>query len=302
MATSHHSPSIKPLVFGEVLYDNFPDGSRVLGGAPFNVAWHLQGFGLAPLLLTRIGTDAAGAEVVQRMGAWGMDTRGVQHDPHHPTGSVEVTLDDDQPLFHILAEQAYDHIDTDAIAPLLGDTASMLLYHGTLAARAAASRRTLHQLRDLHALPAFVDVNLRPPWWQPEEVEWALRGARWVKLNEDELRQLSGNSADPATAARALAHHHPIETLIVTLGAQGALLLHHDHLYSCAAAPVTDLVDSVGAGDAFSAVVLLGLARRWRPAQLLGNAVEFAAAICRQRGATVFDRDFYGKFLQKWED
>ena len=79
-------------IFGEVLFDHFPDGRRVLGGAPFNVAWHLQAFGLRPLVITRVGADDDGAQVLQAMEAWGMDTTGVQVDEVNPTGSVRVEL------------------------------------------------------------------------------------------------------------------------------------------------------------------------------------------------------------------
>ena len=81
-----------PLVFGEVLFDHFPDGSRVLGGAPFNVAWHLQGFGLDPLVVTAVGADRTGREAVETMAAWGMSTEGVQVDRTHPTGRVTAAV------------------------------------------------------------------------------------------------------------------------------------------------------------------------------------------------------------------
>ena len=83
----------RPLIFGEVLFDAFPDGSRVLGGAPFNVAWHLRALGLDPLLVSRVGADGAGDEVLRAMHDWQLDVSGVQRDPNHPTGRVPVTLE-----------------------------------------------------------------------------------------------------------------------------------------------------------------------------------------------------------------
>jgi fructokinase len=80
----------RPVVVGEVLFDVFPDDDRILGGAPFNVAWHLQAFGLDPLLITRIGDDADGTAVVDAMSSWGMDLSGVQTDAGAPTGEVRV--------------------------------------------------------------------------------------------------------------------------------------------------------------------------------------------------------------------
>ena len=107
-----------PVLFGEVLFDRFPSGDVVLGGAPFNVAWHLQAFGLAPLFLSRVGDDDLGREVLSAMRSWGMETFGVQVDSEHPTGAVEVRIADDEPSYEILPEQAYDYIRGQDLPPL----------------------------------------------------------------------------------------------------------------------------------------------------------------------------------------
>jgi fructokinase len=300
--TAHTRDTARPLIFGEVLHDCFPDGARVLGGAPFNVAWHLQGFGLSPLLLTRIGQDVDGAAVLERMTDWGMDTRAVQHDATHPTGTVAITLHNDRHSFHIATAQAYDYIDHDSAAAALHGANIGLLYHGTLAARSTVSAATLHRLRHEQQIPTFVDINLRAPWWQLEQVRALIQGAAWAKLNDEELRQFGLPDAATAMAAQRLAAQHQIDHLIVTLGAHGALLLHDDVVYDCPAVPPGRLVDTVGAGDAFSAVMLLGLVRHWGPAQSLRRAAEFAAAICTRRGATVAEHAFYEEFSNHWED
>ena len=105
--------SMRPLIVGEVLFDVMPGGTRVLGGAPFNVAWHLEAFGLRPLLITRVGVDESGDEVLAAMASWGMDTSAVQRDDAHPTGRVQVELEGGEPTFQILPNQAYDHLDRD---------------------------------------------------------------------------------------------------------------------------------------------------------------------------------------------
>jgi fructokinase len=291
----------RPLIFGEVLYDCFPDGSRVLGGAPFNVAWHLHGFGLSPLLLTRIGRDAAGSDVLKNMNAWGMDTRAIQHDTVHPTGTVTIKLHADHNDFHIAAAQAYDYIDRDTAAVLLNKCEIGLFYHGTLAARSGASRATLHWLRRELEIPTFIDINLRAPWWQKDDVIGLMQGTQWTKLNEDELHEFVPADMETAMAAQQFSAQHQLDNVVVTRGAHGALLLHDDHVYECPAPPVTRLVDTVGAGDAFSAVMLLGLTRGWDPQQTLRNAAEFAAAICTRRGATVSEYAFYEEFINHWE-
>ena len=101
----------RPVVVGEVLFDHFPDGSRVLGGAPFNLAWHLRAMGLEPLLITRVGSDPEGAEVLETMARWGLDVSAVQLDHRHATGAVHVRFDGGEPVFDIPSGQAWDHLE-----------------------------------------------------------------------------------------------------------------------------------------------------------------------------------------------
>jgi fructokinase len=109
----------RPVVFGKVLFDRFPDDTAVLGGTPFNVAWHLQGLGHDPLFLSRVGRDGPGRQVGQAMRHWGMDTTGLQTDADYPTGAVELAFEAGQPSFDILPDQAYDHFDGAAPRELL---------------------------------------------------------------------------------------------------------------------------------------------------------------------------------------
>ena len=136
----------RPVVFGEVLFDIFPGGESVLGGAPFNVAWNLQGLGLEPLFISRVGNDELGERVLGSMRDWGMDTRGVQLDRTHPTGTVGIELDGAEPTYTIHPNQAYDHIDPTAAIDALGDERPALLYHGSLALRQPVSRGALSRL------------------------------------------------------------------------------------------------------------------------------------------------------------
>ena len=97
-------------VVGEVVFDLFPGGGRVLGGAPFNVAWHLQAFGNRPQLISRVGDDEPGREVLQAMQAWGMSIAGVQIDHEHPTGQVAVELVDHEPRYQIVPDCSYNFV------------------------------------------------------------------------------------------------------------------------------------------------------------------------------------------------
>ncbi len=294
----------RPVIFGEVLYDEFEDGTEVLGGAPFNVAWHLQGFGLRPLFASRVGGDPLGAKLLDTMRDWGMDTSAMQIDSEHPTGRVKVHLEHAQPTFSILADQAYDYIDAATLAAALAGITGSLLYHGSLIARAPASRGTLQQLRATSGLPCFVDVNLRAPWWTPGGLQPLLAGARWVKLNDAELSDVAQLGPIPhgrlAGNADALRRREGYALLIVTAGARGALVASEAGTLEAAAPPPAAMVDTVGAGDAFTAVTILGLSRGWPLPVLLQRALEFATAICAQRGATRRDGALYEQHLARW--
>ena len=111
----------KPLIYGEVLFDIFPGDNKVLGGAPFNVAWHLQGLGLSPLFISRIGGDAEGRNVVDAMQQWAMDNSGLQRDAVYPTGGVEISMQGTDHRFDIRANQAYDHIDFEPMSDAVRD-------------------------------------------------------------------------------------------------------------------------------------------------------------------------------------
>jgi len=298
------SNSTQPVVIGEVLFDCFPDDTAVLGGAPFNVAWHLQGFGLSPLMISSVGKDKHGKMVLENMREWGMDTRGIQIDDQHPTGQVTVSLRDGQPSYDICAEQAYDFIDADRAIQLLANKDYSLLYHGSLLTRTSRSRAMLDKVLESSMLPAFVDINLREPWWQRDDVRQSLAQASWMKLNEDELLTIMDVEVDSTTGlfeyAKDLLDQFDLRLLIVTQGDQGAFCITPDDMIS--GAPVAaNVVDTVGAGDAFASVTILGLTHGWPMATVLERALEFAAAICEQRGATSMDQALYDKYIKAWK-
>jgi len=288
-----------PVIFGEVLFDCFPDGASVLGGAPFNVAWHLQAFGLSPLMISSIGDDALGARVRDAMHRWQMDTSGLQTDRVHPTGSVSIELASDEPRYTILDQRAYDHIDPTRLPPV---KPAQLLYHGTLALRNARSREALEYLRGELDTTVLLDVNLREPWWSREQVLGLADVADWVKLNVDELELLGETAADDVHAqARFFLQKHDLAGLVVTLGARGAVAFTAlGETAEVEPAAVTDVVDTVGAGDAFTSVLILGLIRGWPLAVTLSRAQDFASRVVVQRGATIHDPAVYRDLMKNW--
>lgn len=283
-------------VFGEVLFDHFPDGSRVLGGAPFNVAWHLQAFGLRPRFISRVGDDADGQEILAAMRKWGMETAGVQVDATRPTGRVRVALRGGQPSYDIVHPCAYDAIE--AIEPV----DSRLLYHGSLALRDEASRVAFESLRNQSKGKVFLDVNLRSPWWERDTLLSWLGRADWVKLNDEELALLGPTGTSDEAAIDALFERDGLDGLFVTYGAEGAVLKTREHgrvrVKPDRAAVV---VDTVGAGDAFAAICIIGILKRWEAPKILERAQRFASAIVGQQGATRADPALYDPFIAEWQ-
>ncbi len=289
----------RPVVFGEVLFDRFPDGSAVLGGAPFNVAWNLQALGLPPIFISRIGVDDLGRRIVAAMEGWGLDTVGLQRDRRQPTGTVEITLEDGEPRFDIAPACAYDFIEADEL-PRAG--ADAVLYHGSLALRTPVPHLALKRLRELAGGGTLVDVNLRAPWWERADVLSLLHGARWAKLNDDELAKLVPREPDRERRAAHLLAQAGLECLVITLGADGAVV-HGREGWAHRVPPPRpgEVKDTVGAGDAFSSVVMLGLARGWPWQVTLERAQNLASAVVGLRGATTDDRSFYETFRRAWE-
>ncbi len=287
-----------PLLFGEVLFDCFEDGSRVLGGAPFNVAWHLQAFGFSPLLISRVGDDPLGREIRDTMFRWDMSTAGLQLDSAHPTGEVRVSLVEGQPSFDIVADRAYDHISPEPLPPI----APALIYHGSLGLRQPQSAATLETLLERYSVPVFLDVNLRPPWWERKQVLRLLDHTKWLKINDDELHALQEGPQTLHEKAAQLMDRRGLALIIVTQGAQGAFAMEQDgESATIAPSGKSAVVDTVGAGDAFASVCIVGLMQEWPLALTLERAQQFASLVVTQRGATADDPSLYAPLIAEWQ-
>lgn len=299
-------------VFGEMLVDRFP-GCGVVGGAPFNVARHLAALGHGPLMVGAIGEDDDGALVLREFDRYGMRRDGVQRLASHPTGAVDVQLDaTGGHRFAIRPGAAWDQA---ALAPARAAVADGLrgwLYAGTLALRSPVSRRTQLALMREHQGRIFLDINWREGEVDPEVAALAAGLAHVVKVNEDELPMLcrwfglrapapAAGAEALGTAAMDLLHALSLRMLLVTLGPRGALCAQNRGVRRSRPARPVRLVDTVGAGDAFSAVALAGLCRGWDTPQLLERAVEFAGRICETRGAVPASLAAYGEWTAGWD-
>lgn len=293
------------VLFGEVLADIFPDRS-VLGGAPFNVARHLKAFGQNPVLITRLGNDALRDEVQRVMLQNEMETLGVQCNNHHPTGQVRVLFENGVHRFEILPLQAYDFIHPAVVRMTALSVHPAMVYYGTLAQRHDVSRRALKTLLRSTDAAKFLDINLRAPWYDEKTLKLSLRYADIVKLNADELDVLTQmfelQGDNPENQVQALMNEFDLKQVVITCGEEGAWQIKRDgrKVEAMAKNPVAKLVDTVGAGDGFAAVWILGTMLRWPLAKTLERANSFAAAICEIRGAIPDHPDFYQPYTMKW--
>ena len=298
-------------IFGEVLADIFPD-ETILGGAPFNVARHLQAFGLHPVMITRTGNDALRTQFLQEMQRLKMDVSGLQIDAIYPTGKVKVKLTKDGHQFDILEDQAYDHIHAGITHMVTMSLKPEMVYFGTLAQRSMPSRLALDKFLEDGKCPRFLDVNLRAPFYNKHTLKRSLLRSDIVKLNEEELViiakyfKIDVNNPPQSNLhekAKLLAAEFDIKQVIVTAGAQGAWMTTDDKLINTQLQPSeqTEIVDTVGAGDAFSAVCMLANTLNWDHAVMLDRANAFASAICSIRGGAPADMDFYTPFIDSWD-
>lgn len=301
------------VVFGEALVDDFIT-EQVVGGAPFNVARNLAGFGAPPLLITRIGKDKSGAAIRAEFERFGMAQDGLQIDEAEETGRVVVERSKGEHRFIILPNQAYDHIQAEPALAACAQVHAATIYFGTLAQRLPTSRGALRQLLRTSSAQRYLDLNVREGQVNERCVFESLHEADIVKVNEEELQDLFGwythkrrdtqqmDSDDVRGACMALLRIFSLAGLIVTLGPRGSVYFGADGtlIASRAAGAPPRIVDTVGAGDAFSAIWLLGQSLGWPLEPTLERANAFAAAICGVAGAVPQESAFYQPWMARW--
>jgi fructokinase len=280
---------------GEALFDLLPSG-RVLGGAPLNVACHahalIRGRRGRGVVASRVGVDSLGDEIFDQLNQRGMLTSYVQRDAEHPTGTVNVMLQDGQPTFEIVADVAWDSMEFSPEWSELAKRTTAVCF-GTLAQRSKQSREAIEAFLDAAsgAIRLF-DVNLRQQYFDAALLEASCRRATMVKLNEQELpvmAQLLGLSAGaPVDQLARLRSRFDLEALIYTRGERGTMLVLPDEVIDPTAVsyPAAPNADAVGAGDACSAGILAGWSRGLSPARTVELANHLGAYVATQPGAT----------------
>ncbi|MGF1484215.1 MAG: carbohydrate kinase [Opitutales bacterium] len=254
----NHLPPV--YCFGEVLWDCFPDLRRA-GGAPFNVAAHLAKLGMPAALISAVGADDLGDELFTCVEAAGVGVESVARHADLPTGTVQVQLDAlGQPRYEILEPVAWDRIPvTQTLLVTVAGGAALVF--GSLATRSLENRSRLNALLQAASKAKswrIFDVNLRPPHDDLERVAHFAQQCDFLKLNADELAHLTQvGSGEAATqqAMERLMREYNLRAVLVTLGAQGAAFLDSKGFVR-AAGPRIQVVDTVGASDAFLAAYL----------------------------------------------
>ncbi|MFO8110970.1 MAG: PfkB family carbohydrate kinase [Desulfosalsimonadaceae bacterium] len=292
------------LAIGEILFDVFPRYSRI-GGAPFNFAYHAKHLGMDVAFITRIGDDAAGSDILSILEKSGFDTRFVQIDKNHETGRVIVTPDGrGSHEFEIRADVAYDHIDFPGKpADIAGGRPVELIYFGTLAQRTEAAFNAVQGFlgnRDPKT-KCFYDINLRTGNYNNAIIQKSLESTDILKLNEDELAYIKGlhqrNEPDPASA-RWLMKNFGIEIVSLTKGAAGSdIFTANEHKHADVTA--SEIADTVGAGDAYAAILAVGYLKGLPLEKILSIATAFSSKICTIKGAVPDDPEFYEPFRRQ---
>jgi fructokinase len=280
---------MNPIIgLGEILWDLLPGGKQ-LGGAPFNFTFHAHQLGHPAVMVSRVGADALGLEIREQVQSRGLDNACLQTDLIHPTGTVPVTLDSHgQPSYTITEDVAYDYLAwDDKLATLFGSARAVCF--GTLIQRHVVARRTVRRALAAAKNAVIVyDINLRQHFYSKEVIEESLHASRWMKLNDDELAVLAGLldiPADHAAGLRTLRQRYNLELACLTRGARGCLVQSKDESADLPGIRV-QVVDTVGAGDAFTAGLLVSILEGRPLAEAAGFANRLAARVASCAGGT----------------
>lgn len=278
------------LSFGEILWDLLPDHTA-LGGAPFNFVYRVNSLGDTGLMVSRLGKDDLGCQALDKVSSLGMDTGFLQIDEQLPTGTVKVSFDENNnPDYLIVPDVAYDEIELTEPLVEAAKNADCLCF-GTLVQRSPKTRKTLEQLIAAGEKSIkLLDINLRKKCYTPQTVSSSLEKADILKLNANEILEVAqmvgiSNGSVPQLCRDIIKKYH-LHYCVVTLDHKGAFAVSNQGQKVYVPGYKVDLVDSLGAGDAFTAGFIHSLvrSRTLTDACELGNIL--GAIVCTQKSAT----------------
>lgn len=272
---------------GEILFDIYPDHKK-LGGAPLNFIYHIKKLTGTGNIISRVGKDVLGNKVINELKHYGLSFEYIQHDNLHATGIANVILDENKnPIFKIDTDSAYDFIELSDENKNLINTETDCLYFGTLAQRSEVSRKTIQSLLN-HGSKFFVDINLRQNFYNEDILKATLKAADFVKANYDEMHTINDlllqGEYSTEKVAYELMEKFEINMIAVTRGKDGASIFENGKRYDQSNSNVK-VVDTTGAGDAFSAILCLGYLHGFEVPYINKLANDFASEICQFDGA-----------------
>jgi len=279
-----------PLIvgLGETLWDMLPDG-KLLGGAPANFAYHCHALGADAKVLSAIGNDGLGREIIDELNARQVNIDYIDTNSH-PTGTVDVLVGDYGDAHYTINEEvAWDHIQWTDELQILAARADAVCF-GSLAQRSTDSCEAIHQFLShtkADCLRIF-DINLRQQYYSRKILDRSLQAANVLKLNDDELtviQELLYLPNSPQDALRVLQNRYELQCIALTRGAEGSILMDEHSCLDCPGFPAT-IADTVGAGDSFTAVMVMGLLLGLSLDKINQLAGKVAAFVCSQSGAT----------------
>lgn len=273
---------------GEILWDLFPTGKRP-GGAPANFCYHARMLGADSFVVSRVGTDKPGEELLERLAELGLSSRYISLDRVHPTGSVSVTLDSKGNPDYIIHENvAWDHIPFDEQASALAKSVDAVCF-GTLAQRSPESRESIR--RFLKSVPEsrlkVFDINLRMQYYSPELINDSLLLCNVLKVNSEELSKIGSMfslSGEPEETLSILCEKYNLRLIALTKGSEGSVLYTPEEISYHLGFKV-EICDTVGAGDAFIAALTLGVLEGKTLAEINEFANTVASLVCHYNGA-----------------
>ena len=285
---------------GEALWDVLPEGKK-LGGAPANFAYHASQFGLKGVVVSAVGNDKLGDEILESFAQKKLNSL-IEKVPY-PTGTVHVTLDDaGVPCYDIKEGVAWDNIPyTPALDRLARQTQAVCF--GSLAQRSPVSRDTVNRFLD--AMPddggqlKVFDINLRQKIYTKEIVCHSMHRCNILKINDEELDILSCMlgypGTDRQTRCRMLLDEYNLKMLILTCGVEGSYVFSPGQV-SYRETPRVEVADTVGAGDSFTAAFVSGLLKGLPVEEAHKLAVRTSAYVCTQQGAMpVLSKELTGR-------
>ncbi|BDB51906.1 carbohydrate kinase family protein [Flavobacterium ammonificans] len=276
----------KIVCFGEVLFDVFPTHTKI-GGAPLNVGLRLASLGIETKIISRIGQDAKGKELLDFIEANDVSTTYIQTDSHFSTGEVTVKLDEKgSASYTINYPVAWDKIEATPEAHDIVSLADAVVF-GSLVCRDTASYQSLLSLLNVAKYKIF-DVNLRAPFYTKELLSDLMNKADFIKFNDDELYEISANLGSPYHSLEQnmlfIAEKTNTQHICVTKGSHGAVLFYNDQLFYNSGYKIT-VADTVGAGDSFLAGLLSKLLAGIAPQEAINFACALGALVAQEEGA-----------------